>query len=103
MVSARLEQDQRFAIDPALPLVSGFQFHARRGQGSLFHGAISDTEPDGWGRRVILRDQAKRRETTRLQNRQIAPDVLVVRRPRLVVNKESHDHQGQQSNAQRPG
>lgn len=31
-----------FAIDPALPLVSGFQFHARRGEGSLFHGAIAD-------------------------------------------------------------
>jgi serine/threonine-protein kinase HipA len=55
----------RFAIDPALPLVSGFQFHARRGDGSLFHGAIADTEPDGWGRRVILRDHAKRRELAR--------------------------------------
>jgi hypothetical protein len=26
------------------------------------HGAITDTEPDGWARRVILRDHAKRRQ-----------------------------------------
>lgn len=55
----------RFAIDPTLPLVSGFQFHARRGEGSIFHGAIADTEPDGWGRRVILRAHAKRRHAVR--------------------------------------
>ncbi|MFU8779011.1 MAG: type II toxin-antitoxin system HipA family toxin [Roseovarius sp.] len=52
----------RFAIDPALPLGSGFQFHARQPHGSIFHGAIADTEPDGWGRRVILRAHAKRRQ-----------------------------------------
>lgn len=63
-----LTDPERFAIDPALPLVSGFQFHARRGEGSLFHGAIADTEPDGWGRRVILRDHAKRREAVRAQS-----------------------------------
>jgi serine/threonine-protein kinase HipA len=61
-----LSHEERFAIDPALPLVSGFQFHARRGTGSLFHGAIADTAPDGWGRRVILRDHAKRRRAARL-------------------------------------
>ena len=60
-----LTHPKRFAIDPALPLVDGYQFHARRGEGSLFHGCISDTEPDGWGRRVILRDHAKRRESAR--------------------------------------
>jgi len=27
--------------------------------------AIADTEPDGWGRRVILRDRAKSREVAR--------------------------------------
>ncbi len=62
---AWLSDSERFAIDPALPLVEGFQFHARHGEGSLFHGAIADTEPDGWGRRVILRDHAKRREEAR--------------------------------------
>jgi serine/threonine-protein kinase HipA len=33
--------------------------------GSKFSGAIADTEPDGWGRRVILCDHAKRRERIR--------------------------------------
>jgi len=60
-----LAGNNRFAIDPALPLVPGFQFHRRTGDGSLFHAAIADTEPDGWGRKVIVRDHAKRRETAR--------------------------------------
>ncbi len=60
-----LAHEHRFVIDPSLPLVSGFQFHARRGGGSLFHGAIADTEPDGWGRRIIARDHAKRRAAMR--------------------------------------
>ena len=36
--------------------------HRRERGGSVFHGAIADTEPDGWARRVILRDHAKRRQ-----------------------------------------
>lgn len=28
----------------------------------MFHGAIADTAPDAWGRRVIARDHAKRRK-----------------------------------------
>ncbi|MBA3684834.1 MAG: type II toxin-antitoxin system HipA family toxin [Planctomycetes bacterium] len=60
-----LAATDRFAIDPALPLVPGFQFHRRTGDGSLFHNAIADTEPDGWGRKVIVRDHAKRREAAR--------------------------------------
>jgi serine/threonine-protein kinase HipA len=51
----------RFTIDPALQLVAGMQFHRRSAAGSIFHGAIADTEPDGWAKRVILRDRAKRR------------------------------------------
>ena len=51
-----------FPIDPTLPLVTGPQFHRRERGGSVFHGAIADTEPDGWARRVILRDHAKRRQ-----------------------------------------
>ncbi len=62
-----LENGERFSVDPALPLVSGFQFHARRSQGTLFHGAIADTEPDGWGRKVILRNHAKLRKTAKAQ------------------------------------
>jgi serine/threonine-protein kinase HipA len=54
-----------FAIAPTLPLVTGMQFHKRIGEGSVFHGAIADTEPDGWGRNVIRRDHAKRRQSAR--------------------------------------
>jgi serine/threonine-protein kinase HipA len=60
-----LAAPDRFAIDPTLPLVSGPQFHRRARGGSIFHGAIADTEPDGWGRRVILRDHAKQRQERR--------------------------------------
>jgi serine/threonine-protein kinase HipA len=55
----------RFAVDPLLPLVAGPQFHRRERGGPVFHGAIADTEPDGWARRVILRDHAKRRQQAR--------------------------------------
>ena len=61
---AWLASGQRFAIDPALPLVAGPQFRQRTANGSLFHAAIADTEADGWGRKVILRDHAKRRRPT---------------------------------------
>jgi serine/threonine-protein kinase HipA len=58
-----LDSPERFAIDPVLlRLVTGPQFHKRVHQDdTVFHGAIADTEPDGWGKRVILRDHAKRR------------------------------------------
>jgi len=54
-----------FAIAPTLPLLGGMQFHKRVGEGSVFHGVIADTEPDGWGRNVIRRDHAKRRQAAR--------------------------------------
>jgi serine/threonine-protein kinase HipA len=60
-----LAANDAFAIAPNLPLVAGMQFHKRIRDGSVFHGAIADTEPDGWGRRVILRDHAKRRQGAR--------------------------------------
>lgn len=55
----------RFGLEPNLPLVTGAQFHRKAGEGSVFHAAIADTEPDGWGRRVILRDHAKRRQAAK--------------------------------------
>lgn len=55
----------RFAIEPGLPLVGGPQFHQKSRDGSVFHAAIADTEPDGWGKRVIQRDHAKRRQHAR--------------------------------------
>lgn len=63
--SAWLAASDQFAIDPALPLVTGPQFHHKARNGSIFHPAIADTEPDGWGRRVIQRDHAKRRQEAR--------------------------------------
>lgn len=55
----------RYSIEPGLPLVAGPQFHRKTREGSVFHNAIADTEPDGWGRRVIQRDHAKRRQEAR--------------------------------------
>lgn len=60
-----LERDGRFEIDPLLPLQPGPQFHRKPRDGSVFHAAIADTEPDGWGRNVIRRDHAKRRAAAR--------------------------------------
>ena len=60
-----LDTADRFALEPALPLVAGPQFHRKVQNGSVFHGAVADTEPDGWARRVILRDHAKRRQAAR--------------------------------------
>jgi serine/threonine-protein kinase HipA len=61
-----LAASHRFALEPGLPLLTGAQFHKPSSRdASIFHGAIADTEPDGWARRVILRDHAKRRALTR--------------------------------------
>jgi serine/threonine-protein kinase HipA len=52
----------KFAISPDLPLVRGNQFRKSPSKDdSIFHFAFADTEPDGWGCRVIARDHAKRR------------------------------------------
>jgi hypothetical protein len=59
-----LASPDRFGIEPGLPLVGGPQFHRQTREGSVFHNAIADTEPDEWGRRVIQRDHAKRRGST---------------------------------------
>ena len=53
-----LSRRERFAIDPELPLVAGFQFPARGV--NAFFGCFEDTGPDGWGRKVISRDRQKR-------------------------------------------
>jgi serine/threonine-protein kinase HipA len=56
----------RFGLGPELPLLTGPQFHKPQTRdASIFPGAIADTEPDGWARRVILRDHAKRRAANR--------------------------------------
>jgi serine/threonine-protein kinase HipA len=63
--AAWLTAADNFAIDPDLPLVPGPQFHRKERDGSVFHAAIADTEPDGWARKVIVRDHAKRRQEIR--------------------------------------
>lgn len=60
-----LAAPDRFALEPGLPLIAGPQFRRKIRDGSVFHSAIADTEPDGWGRRVIQRDHAKRRQEAR--------------------------------------
>ena len=60
-----LAAEDRFALEPGLPLVTGPQYHRKMGDSSVFHPVIADTEPDGWGRRVIQRDHAKRRQDAR--------------------------------------
>ena len=58
-----------FTLGPTLPLQAGPQFHRKSKDGSLFHAAIADTEPDGWARRVIMRDHAKRRQELRREGK----------------------------------
>ena len=65
-----------FALEPGLPLVVGPQFHRKVAQGSIFHAAFADTEPDGWGRRVIQRDHAKRRQSDRKAGKAVDPAPL---------------------------
>lgn len=81
--SAIFEYDQswlaspdRFAIDPALPLVPERQFRRKSDGGSVFTGAIADTEPDGWAMRVIRRDHAKRRGNPDPLDRVALPPIL---------------------------
>lgn len=58
-----LASSARFTVSADLQLVAGYQSHkAASPHDSVFHGAIADTTPDAWGRRVIARDHAKRRK-----------------------------------------
>lgn len=60
-----LESAHRFAVSPDLPLTAARQFKkAASRENSVFHGAIADAEPDGWGRRLIARAHARRRART---------------------------------------
>lgn len=61
-----LASPDRFALSPDLPLVSGYQFRANKDPNqSAFFGCFADVEPDGWGRMVIKRDDARQRKETR--------------------------------------
>ncbi|MEO8409652.1 MAG: type II toxin-antitoxin system HipA family toxin, partial [Propionivibrio sp.] len=61
--TAWLASADRFEISPDLGLLEGHQFRkAPSKDDSVFHFAFADTEPDGWGYRVIARDHARRRK-----------------------------------------
>jgi len=61
---AWLANPERFNVSADLQLMPGHQPHkAASPHDSVFHGAIADTTPDAWGRRVVARDHAKRRRT----------------------------------------
>lgn len=61
--SSWLASPARFNVSADLQLMPGHQTHkAASPVDSVFHGAIADTAPDAWGRRVIARDHAKRRK-----------------------------------------
>lgn len=68
-----LNERDRFSIDPTLPLLAGPQFHQKSKDGSVFHPAIADTEPDGWGQMVIRRDHAKRRAGAKQAGHNLPP------------------------------
>lgn len=58
-----LAHPARFNVSADLWLTSGYQAHkAASSLDSPFHGAIADTAPDAWGRRLIARDHAHRRK-----------------------------------------
>lgn len=58
-----LANPERFNVSADLQLALGYQPHkAASPHDSVFHGAIADTMPDAWGRRVIARDHARRRK-----------------------------------------
>ena len=60
--AAWLENPARFNVSADLQLMPGHQPHkAASPHDSVFHGAIADTAPDAWGRRIIARDYARRR------------------------------------------
>lgn len=60
---AWLASPARFNVSADLQLLPGHQPHkAASPHDSVFHGAIADTAPDAWGRRVIARDHARRRK-----------------------------------------
>ena len=60
-----IESSKSFEIDPGLPLRHGRTFRSKKEGASVFHGAIADSEPDGWARQVILRANGKHRKETK--------------------------------------
>ena len=108
--SSWLSAPDRFSIDPGLQLVPGPQFHKKARDASIFHAAIADTEPDGWGRRVVLRDHAKRMQEARRSGARVDARPLNDLDFLLAVDDESRvgalrfqDEQGVFQRAPEPG
>ena len=51
-----------FALCPSLPKKAGHSTRSKKRGASVFFDCFADTEPNGWGRKVILRDHAHRRK-----------------------------------------
>jgi serine/threonine-protein kinase HipA len=64
-----IEHPKNFAIDPTLPIKHGRVFRSKKANTSVFHGAIADSEPDGWARQVIMRAYGKQRKE--MKNRKL--------------------------------
>jgi len=61
-----LERVSRFEISPDLPLLEGHVTRRAAAEDeSPFPCALADTEPDAWGKRIIQRAHAKRRQHDR--------------------------------------
>lgn len=59
---AWLTHPRSFDVSPDLSRVMGYQLHKSAAPNdSCYFGALADTEPDAWGRRVIARAHAKAR------------------------------------------
>ncbi|MFC1586089.1 type II toxin-antitoxin system HipA family toxin [Fibrobacterota bacterium] len=64
-----LSNPEKFELSPDLPLVPGFQYRSNKALGeSAFFDCFADVEPDGWGRMIIKRDYAKRRNKSQEKN-----------------------------------
>lgn len=57
-----LQAPERFPLSPDLPLNQGYQTKSSKKDTSVFFDCIADTEPNGWGKKVILRDFALQRK-----------------------------------------
>jgi serine/threonine-protein kinase HipA len=84
--AAWLNRPAHFAVSPDLPLTAERQFKkAPTPRDSVFHSALADAEPDGWGRRLIARAHARRRTRAGAE----APAALTALDYLLAVDDES--------------
>jgi hypothetical protein len=64
-----LDNKHTFNVSPDLTATPGYQTRkAAAKEDTLFFLALGDTEPDAWGRRVIARAHAKRRDITNVHD-----------------------------------